>query len=205
MFKRFMEHCASIDKNKFGTATGMKEIESFQERLMEFAVRNFDLCQPRDDYKEFLELAINLLIQFTPRGIHIRAPGALHSASCMTRILYGYTTWIFRSQFEVKLFEEQGIFKFLLFVSEIYIKSKFAAPVSDTAPVNDLKFLRQLSLYVNSVVRQAAVVAFTRNLWYLSEVAVGLSFFDSNVGTHEKGKWSQTYMTKNVVKTHHSD
>jgi hypothetical protein len=94
--------------------------------------------------------------------------------------------WIFRSQFKLKLSEEQGIFKFLLFVSDIYIQAWFEAPVSVAAPANDLQFLRQLSLYENSVVRQAAVVAFTRHLWYLSEVTVGLSFFNSNVEKQEK-------------------
>lgn len=186
MFKRFREHWGCIDKDKFGTATGMKEIESFRERSIEFAVRNLDMCQPRDDYKEFLELAIIFLGGTPPRGVHIRVPGALHSARWMARILYSYKMWLFRSQFKLKLSEEQGIFNFLLFVSDIYIQAWFEAHVSVTAPANDLQFLRQLSLYENSVVRQAAVVAFTRHLWYLSEVTVGLSFFDSNVEKHEK-------------------
>jgi len=47
------------------------------------------------------------------------------------------------------------------------------------------------------------VGVFTRHLWYLHEVTVGLSFLDSNVGTQEKMQ-----MVSNVhdmMNAHHSD
>ena len=93
-----------------------------------------------------------------------------------------------RSQFKLKLSEEQGIFKFLRFVSDTYIQVSFETPVSAISPANDQQLLRQLLLYGNLIVRQAAADAFARRFknesgswsFLLKEVAVGLFFINSN-------------------------
>lgn len=186
LFKRFTKKWAWINHSMLETTAGMKQVETFRNSSVQFAVRNLEICQPCDDYREFLELVIVFLGGIPPRGVHIIASGALHSARWMARILYCYKMWRFRSQFKLKASEEKGIFNFLLFVSDVYMIAWFEAPLPVSAPANDLMLLRQLSLYENPVVREEAVVAFSRHLWYLSERMVGLALLDPNVDEQEK-------------------
>lgn len=187
IFKRFREKWSSIDKNSYETAAGMTEIDSFRERTLQFAMKNLQVGQPRDDYKEFLELAVIFLGGTPVRGFHVQAPGALHSARWMARVLYCYKMWMFKKQFSLKPSEVSGIFQFLLFVSDVYISMWFEATFPATAPANDLRFLKKLTQYnINPIVKQAALSALNRHLWYLSEVIVGLAFFDMRVDPQQK-------------------
>jgi hypothetical protein len=158
----------------------------FEIHQLHLLCKILEVCHPREDYKEFLELVIIFLGSIPPRGVHINAPGALHSARWMARIIYSFKMWMFRSQFKLKASQQNGLFYFLLFVSDVYMRAWFEAPLSAAAPANDLRFLRQLSLYGNPVVSEAAVTAFSRHLWYLSEVTVGMALFDPSVDDHEK-------------------
>ena len=93
---------------------------------------------------------------------------------------------MFQSQFKLTRAEETGIFQFLLFISEVYIQAWFEAPSSASAPANDLAFLKKLSMVSNTDIRTVTTNAFKRHLWYLSEVTVGLAFFDRNISVDEK-------------------
>lgn len=54
------------------------------------------------------------------------------------------------------------------------------------APRNDLAMLCSLSTYPDKEIAKAAITAFQRHLWYLSEVLVGFGFFDDGVSVEEK-------------------
>ena len=123
----------------------MPEVAFFKDRTLQFAIQKLEACQPRDDYRELLELTIIFLGGTPVRGIHILAPGALHRARWMSRILYCYKMWIFKAQFKLKASEERGIFQFLVFVSELYIQHWFEAPLATKAPANDLNFIQHLT------------------------------------------------------------
>ena len=181
LFKRFKEHWPYIDQACFETAAGMEELQSFKDVTVQFALKNLEICHPRDDYREVLELALIFLGATPARGVHFQAPGALHHARWMAKIIYCYKMWMFKSQFKLKPSEEHGIFKFLLFVSDLYIPVWFEAPMPTAAPANDLRLLQKLAKYPSTEVKHAATVAFCRHLWYLSEVMVGLAFFDVNL------------------------
>ena len=62
----------------------------------------------------------------------------------------------------------------------------FQAPSAVAAPANDLRFCRELSSYDNITIQKAATEAFGRHLWYISEVLVGLAYFDPSVSEEEK-------------------
>ena len=62
----------------------------------------------------------------------------------------------------------------------------FESPVSTSAPRNDLALLCMLTTYQNKEVAKAATTAFSRHLWYLSELLVGFAFFDDDVSIEEK-------------------
>ena len=57
---------------------------------------------------------------------------------------------------------------------------------SVSVPGNELRFLNKLSKFKNIDIRKATTDAFKRHLWYLSEVTVGVAFFDRNIGVEEK-------------------
>ena len=68
-----------------------------------------------------------------------------------------------------------------------------SCPVS--APANDLRFLRQLTEYRHPEIRQTTTTAFHRHPWYLSEITVGLAFFDANIEFAEKEKNGKQFMS----------
>jgi hypothetical protein len=59
---------------------------------------------------------------------------------------------------------------------------------ASSAPRNDLQLLKDLVAYssINKPVAHAATQALMRHLWYLSEVLVGLAFFDTEISGTEK-------------------
>jgi len=70
IFKRFKDHWSFIDQAVFETAAGKNEIKPFKATTIQFAEKNLEVCQPRDDYREVLELAI-IFVGGTPvRRVH---------------------------------------------------------------------------------------------------------------------------------------
>ena len=137
IFKRFRDKWPSINVDSYSTADN-DDIISFKESTIEFAMALLTQSQPRDDYRECLELTIIFLGGKPPRGVHIQAAGALHRARWMARILYSFKIWMYKDQLMLKSSEERGIYQFLIFVSSIYIKAWFNAPNPAEAPMNDL-------------------------------------------------------------------
>lgn len=76
-----------------------------------------------------------------------------------------------------------NIFDFTIFVVKVYVKYWTASPMAIQAPLNDLRFLRELHRYkrINERIANEAVKTFCRHLWYLSEQLVGFSFFDERI------------------------
>ena len=67
-----------------------------QEQLEKF-------FQPRDDYKEFIELSIIIIGGIPPRVIQFRFPVALHRARWMATAIYAMKIWMFKSQFHLSI------------------------------------------------------------------------------------------------------
>lgn len=108
--------------------------------------------------------------------------------------------WLFRNEYKLQpstrktrgtTYESQvweHLKKVSLFVTEVYVKYWFSSPSAAAAPRNDLQLLNALSNYPDKEVAAAAITAFNRHLWYLSEVLIGLAFFDKEVSIEEKKK-----------------
>ena len=75
------------------------------------------LCkqQPRDDYRELLELAIIYLGGTPPRGIRFMQPGAINRARWMARVIYSIKIVLFKSQFHMTGREATGMKRFANF------------------------------------------------------------------------------------------
>ncbi|CAI9737728.1 Hypothetical predicted protein [Octopus vulgaris] len=80
-----------IDKNNYQTETddpNIAEKISDAEEIIQFAQVQFDEQQPRDDYKELLELMLIFLGSIPKSGISFEAPGAYHRARWMDKLIF---------------------------------------------------------------------------------------------------------------------
>lgn len=151
--------------------------------FIEFAQNQLNDFQPRDDYKELLELAIIFLGEVPKRGVHFRAPGGMHRARWTAKDIYSLKIYLFRNQFKLPKQEESGIRQVCSFVVKIYIHSWSQSQSACSAPRNDLLLLKNLIEYenINKNISSCAMKQFLGHLWYLSEELIALAFFDDNV------------------------
>ena len=103
--------------------------------------------QPRDDYREMLELTLIFLGEVPPTGIRFRKPGAYHHARWMAKIIYCFKIYLFRGQFKLTSRETKQLLEFNLFVALLYTKQWYTTSSSVAAPANDLSFLKKLEAY----------------------------------------------------------
>ena len=103
LFHHFKEYWPRVDQTSFHTAMDDKEMRSrvaeWREEVIMFATDQLHQHQPRDDYKELLELTIIFLGGQPPKGVRFRYPGAIHCARWMSRAIYTLKTVIFREQY----------------------------------------------------------------------------------------------------------
>ena len=86
IFKRFRQNWAVINQTKFDTATTIDEMPRLRSKVQEsrdFALKQLEEQQLRDDYHELLELTVIFLGSEPPCGTHFMAPGAMHHARWM--------------------------------------------------------------------------------------------------------------------------
>lgn len=79
--------------------------------------------------------------------------------------------------------ELNGIRDICSFIVRLYVKAWFSAPLAAAAPNFDLNFLINLHNYgtTDKEISTVAVKKMCGHLWYLSEEAVGLAFFDNSI------------------------
>ena len=81
-----------MDREDFGTGTMVEEVATVLEDVKDEALRwTLQVLQERgdfrDDYRELVELVIIFLGGAPPSGIRFRAPGAMHHARWMSKVL----------------------------------------------------------------------------------------------------------------------
>ena len=86
--------------------------------------------QPRNDFKEFLELSLIYLGEIPARGIHFQAPGAMHKARWMVKIIYCIKMWLFRRQFIMIHAELHGIRDVAILAVKVCLKAWITSPYS---------------------------------------------------------------------------
>ena len=192
IFKRFQSQWSFIDTTDYRIVVddeyAADAVRNVKDHIIAFAAEQLSTHLPPDDYREPLEITI-LFRGGTPScGIHIMAPGALHKVRWMAKAIYAIKIWMFAKQFKLKKAEENALRDVAIFVSSLYVKAWFQAPLSTSAPATDLQFLKHLSKYksVNEKVSKAAFKKFAGHLWYLGEELVTFAFFGRNVTCDEK-------------------
>ncbi|KAK4295407.1 hypothetical protein Pmani_032022 [Petrolisthes manimaculis] len=151
LFKLFKSSWQVIDKTTYEdsstddyTAKAVAEFKDEMVQMLEMAVK---VKQPRDDYRELLELTIIFLGAVLPQGIHFAAPGAMHQARWMAKVIYTFKVWMFRAQFNLTSREHKGLRELCIFFSCIYVEAWTTASIASKAPRNDLKLLKQCQMY----------------------------------------------------------
>lgn len=103
--------------------------------------------QPRDDYKELLNLT-PLFVGCRPtQGVEFHYPGAFHHARWMSKAVYCSKIFLFRNQCSMSLGETILIREICIFIVMLYVEAWFTAPKAVAAPNHDLEFLKKLYRY----------------------------------------------------------
>ncbi|KAK9892722.1 hypothetical protein WA026_021913 [Henosepilachna vigintioctopunctata] len=194
LFKRFKNSWDSIDQSDFKTITDDAEANILAEVAADrisFAKKQLQVHQPRDDYKEMLNLTIIFLGGVPEKGVSFRRPAGLHRARWMARALYCLKIYLFKHQLKLTKKDEKAVREICIFTVMIYIKYWFQASTSQSAPRNDLQLLKDLKAFesVNKNLATIALKKILNHLWYLSEELVSLAFFDDELSVQEKKKW----------------
>ena len=192
LFKRFKEYWRFIDKAKYEPGIAADDVASLVEDIKEgtihYASSHLEQIQPRDDYKEFLELVIIFLGAVPARGVRFMSTGAMHHARWMSKVIYSLKIWMFKTQFKLTPAEERGLRDVCVFVVRIYLKAWITAPQASGAPYSDLLLLKSLIAYssIHLAISKATSRKLSNHLWYLTQELVSLAFFDSRVSSSTK-------------------
>ena len=185
LFKRFQTSWPYIDQSTYDTASNDmfdSNTAVLRAEMMNFCKAALEESQPREDYKELINLCMIFLGAADPSEVSFRAPGAFHHARWMAKAIYSLKLFLFQHQFTLTSKEKKGVTELALFVSLVYVRFWHEAPLARKAPLNDMQLLESLTNYPNRTVAKAATDTFSRHLWYFSEILVGLSFFDERIG-----------------------
>jgi hypothetical protein len=148
--------------------------------------------QSRDDYQELIELTL-VVLGHPPTAIHWRAPGAIHHARWMSKLLYAFKIYLFREQtdiFKLTKTMEAQMKRFVQFGALLYTRAWVQAPLATEAPGGDLQLWLDLCKYqeIDPMVGVEARNVLERHLWYLSDELVGLALFSNVLSPVEKTK-----------------
>ena len=149
--------------------------------------------QPRDDYRELMELTLLFLGRSLSCGTRFRVPRANHHVRWMAKIIYTFKVWMFHSQFHLTSHEQKGLRYLCIFFSRICVKAWITAPLAVKAPYRDLFLLKCLKKYadINDAISEVTTEKMACHLWYLSKEVVGLSLFDDDVMPSIKEKMAK--------------
>jgi len=137
LFKRFKPTWNAIVRDNYQVLEVKPAEKEFREMTVAFLCdQKMKDLQLRDDYQELVELTLLVLGQ-TPHEIHWRAPGAIHHARWMAKLLYAIKIYLFLGQRDViKLTkkEDTAIQRFVHFGAMLYTMSWMKATMATEAP-----------------------------------------------------------------------
>ena len=94
LFEKFRGKWHLINQNAFEDnstdAFTQEAVSDVREEIVTFLKTELSKTQPRNDYREVMELAILFLGSTPPRGVRFRAPGAIHQARWIAKVIYTF-------------------------------------------------------------------------------------------------------------------
>ena len=194
IFKRFQKDWKNIDKTKFKSGIENKKVyeilEPYITHIVSFAQLKLTENQPRDDYRELLELTLFFLGHGVKSNKSFRLPGAFHHPRWMAKAIYCLKIYLFRYEFKLTKAEEEGLCDISIFLVFVYIEAWFNATLASNAPYHDLSFIKKLYNYktIDESISRVSFNKFKNHLWYLCLESVALAFFDINISVEIKKK-----------------
>ena len=188
-FKAAWQHINKTDYRDSSTEEETAEaVADVKDEMVQMLVKAVQVTQPRDDYRELLELTLIFLGAVPPRGIHFLAPGAMHQARWMAKVIYSFKVWMFRSEFKLTVRECRGLQELCIFFSRIYVKAWVKVSIASHAPKNNLQMLKECKMHhsFNQNISAATLKKLAGQLWYLSEELVSLALFDEDLDESTK-------------------
>lgn len=208
LFDKFKRCWPEIKKNEFESASTDDTIwyllEPIKKKKTKFIMEQLQQNHAREDYVEFLQLALLFIGKPEDIKIKIRRPGAVHRARWMAKIIYCLKIYIFRKFFDLTEDQLCALRIINVFVIHIYIEYWFTCELPTYASRNDLKLLQDIQAYskVNPDVSRVALRTFSGHTWYLNEVTVGLAFFDSRISSKDKAMMVRALKNKSALTKH---
>lgn len=194
MFARFKEQWENVTDKPYSSGieddgVAAKIPVRVQTEIKSFCLAQLTEKQPRDDYKEFLEIVLLFLGENIP-NYYMRPPGPTSHARWMAKGIYCIKMFLYRKYLRLNLTEFDGLRDVTIFIVTLYVKAWFSTTRAAEAPNNDLNFLKALAGYasIDEIVSKRLVKRFCAHLWYLSGEAVALALFDPNVHCDIKQK-----------------
>lgn len=186
IFDRFARKWKDFDTNNFqngisdrkvANSLSSDEIESHKN----FCFSKLRSHHDRHDYKELLELSLRFISEEAPTITQFHLPGATSHARFMAKAIYCYKMFMFRDQFTMTARELNGIRSICIFLTRIYVQYWFNCVYAVEAPRRDLELIKDSINFFDKRVSSALLEKFRNHLWYLSEEAIGIAFFDSEI------------------------
>ncbi|CAH1102939.1 unnamed protein product [Psylliodes chrysocephalus] len=156
--------------------------------INEFFIKQ--VAQPRNDYKELLDLSLIFLDGLPEGTASFKCPGLMHHTRWMAKAIYSLKIFMFRDQFSFSKREIDSLRQICTFIILIYFKVWFTCSVAIQAPNNDLQLLKKLLSCpeIQLPMLQKALKNLSAHLWYLDEELAALALFDNNVSDEMKRK-----------------
>ena len=138
------------------------------DEINAFASEMLRVSQPRDDYKELLELV--LIFTGYMKNPTFKIPRAMHRARWMSKAIYVLEIYLFWDEFPLVASEKNMIRRLSIFVSSIYIFGWYNAPFSIQGPRNDLMFLEKLRKFkkIDEKIANATIKKFSSHYRFCS-------------------------------------
>jgi hypothetical protein len=136
---------------------------------------------PRDDYRECAENALTILGETPPRGVHFLRPGAVHQARWMSCNIYAGKMFMFAREMGYDENVHSKLTRMNMFLQLFYVPLWLKAGRASDAPMLDLQFFKDMTLYRN-IDREVADVVLRKidnHRWYLTQEVVPFVLFST--------------------------
>lgn len=190
IFETLQQRWEFIDKKNFSDCSNQKIVKKIIPKhicqdLIKFIKGQLKNLQPREDYKELLQLSLIFLGDNSKKHPIIKAPGAINRARWMMKIIYSLKVCIFQDQLQPFISNSKidALLEFSAFILRVYLKNWYLCQCIQYAPLNDLNLIKQLASYkrLNEPVANAALKTCLGHQWYLSGRLAALAFFDERI------------------------
>lgn len=130
VFERFANSWNEIHKTRFKSGIIDPNVKKHMNKVIIDAIKKFcsdelNVNQPRDDYKELLELTILFVGGNVSTGYKYAPPGAAHHARWMTKAIYLLKIYMFRDKFNLAKRDLDGIRDVCVFLAILYVEHWF--------------------------------------------------------------------------------